>query len=124
MADEIRFWYKTGETLTYGAYQPDGTVRTAAATALTEVAGTGYYKATDASVAAGDIIVVNDGTKNVGGGEYLPEVSTTAGTTSLETYIDTNVIGADGDTLESLSDQLDSVSGQSNTVFNVYGPGE
>lgn len=121
MANEITFGYKTGETLTYGAYQPDGIVRTAAATALTEVAGTGYYKATDASIVAGDIVIVNDGTQNVGWGEYRPEVNAVL----IEgDDFTTTIIGADGDTLESLSDQIDTVTQQANTVFNIYGPGE
>ena len=38
--------------------------------------------------------------------------------------IDDEVIGADGDTLESLSDQLDSLSSEDSKVQNEYGPGE
>lgn len=73
MSNEITVGFYTGATLTYGAYQPDGTVRTAAGTPLTEVAGTGYYKASDASVAAGDIVIVKQDTVVVAYGEYQPE---------------------------------------------------
>ena len=61
MADEIKAVYESGKTLTYGAYQPDGTVRTAAGTSLPEVGTTGYYKATDGSIQAGDIVVLKEG---------------------------------------------------------------
>jgi len=75
MANEITLGYRSGATLTYGVYQPDGTVRTAAGTSLTEVGSTGYYKATDASILAGDIVIAKEGTTVVAYGEYLPEVS-------------------------------------------------
>lgn len=35
-----------------------------------------------------------------------------------------DMIGADGDTLESLSDQLDGLSAEGSKALNVYGPGE
>ena len=159
MANEITFGYQTGDTLTYGVYQPDGTVRTAAGTALPEVAGTGYYKATDASVTAGDIVIVKDTTKVIGYGEYQPDIDTASiiaeidaneakldtaigdiaavkGDTAailidtdtmeadLKTYIDDEIVGADGDTLETLSDQLDSTDSEVAKEHNVYGPGE
>lgn len=41
-------------------------------------------------------------------------------TTTLDTSINDDVIGADGDTLEDLSDQLDTVTTTLNTVLNVY----
>lgn len=75
MANEITFGYPTGKTLTYGAYQPSGTVRTAAGTSLTEVAGTGYYKADDGNISVNDIVVVKEGSNVVGWGEYQPEVN-------------------------------------------------
>lgn len=43
---------------------------------------------------------------------------------TLDTTINDDVIGADGDTLKDLSDQMDVLSSQSSRVLNVYGPGE
>ena len=72
MANEITFGYRSGATLTYGAYQPDGSVRTAVGTSLPENGSTGYYIATDGSIQAGDIVIVKEGTDVVGWGEYQP----------------------------------------------------
>ena len=49
MANEIKFGYLSGTDLTYTAYKPDGTVRTAS-TALPEVGTTGYYTANRHSI--------------------------------------------------------------------------
>ena len=38
----------------------------------------------------------------------------------LKTYIDDEIIGADGDTLEDLSDQMDVLSSQKSQILNVY----
>ena len=62
--------FRSGATLTYGAYETDGTVRTAAGTALPEVNATGYYKTDDVNVVAGDIIVIKEGVNVVAGGFY------------------------------------------------------
>jgi len=70
MANEIQLTFRTGATLTYGAYQPEGTVRTAAATSLPEIGTTGYYTATDANIVVGDQVVVKEGTNIVAGGVY------------------------------------------------------
>ncbi len=43
---------------------------------------------------------------------------------SLDTTINDDVIGADGDTLESLSDQLDGLTGSVYKRTNIYGPKE
>ncbi len=76
MANEIQFpGFRIGATLTYEALQPDGTVRTAAGTSLPEITGTGYYKADDGNVIAGDGVVVKEGVSVVGGGIYLPEAT-------------------------------------------------
>ena len=70
MADEISEGAVSGLSLTYGAYQPDGTVRTAAGTALTEVGSTGLYLADDANVQYGDILVFKIGSDVVGSRIY------------------------------------------------------
>jgi hypothetical protein len=75
---EVTFGYKTGETLTYGAYEEDGTVRTAAGTSLPEEGSTGYYHATDANVDVGDVIIVRDANSNeVGFGVYRDVINET-----------------------------------------------
>lgn len=43
---------------------------------------------------------------------------------TLDTSINDDIIGADGDTLETLSDQLDGLSAEASKVNSVYGPGE
>lgn len=75
MANEIQLEYRSGATLTYGAYEPDGSVRTAAGTSLPEISSTGYYTATDGSIVAGDAVVVKEGANVVAGGTYQPEVT-------------------------------------------------
>ena len=121
MANEITFGFLTGKTLTYGAYEPDGSVRTAAATALPEIGATGYYTATNGSIVAGDVVIVKEGTITVGWGEYRPEVNCVL--IEGADFTDT-LIGADGDTLETLSDQTDALAAQGSQVLNVYKPGE
>ena len=96
MADEITLGYRTGATLTYGAYEPDGSVRTAAATALAEEGATGYYHATDASIQAGDIVIVLEGGDTVAYGEYQPQVisdTISSDITDLETDVETLITG-------------------------------
>ena len=121
MANEITFGFQTGRTLTYGAYEPDGSVRTAAATALPEIGATGYYTANDANVVAGDVVIVKEGTQTVGWGEERPEVNCVL--IEGADFTDT-LIGADGDTLETLSDQTDDLSAAGSKQLNVYGHGE
>lgn len=113
----LRFGWKSGETLTYEALQPDGTVRTASGTSLPEIGSTGYYTVVDVNVVVGDVAVVNDGTENVGFGEESPEVN--CAYIEGDNFTDT-LIGADGDTLESLSDQMDVLSAQGSKVLNIY----
>ena len=73
MASEITFGYRTGKTLTYAVYNPDGTVVTAAGTSLPEITGTGYYVADNTSILENDFVIVRDGTTEVAYGEYKPD---------------------------------------------------
>lgn len=91
MANEIKLGFNTGETLTYAVYNPDGTEVTAPGTSLPEIAATGYYTASNASIAAGDIAIVSDAAGVLFQGEYLPEVSATgitADIAALEAKVD------------------------------------
>ena len=123
MANEIKFVYATGETLTYGAYQPDGTVRTAAGTSLTEVAGTGYYKATDASVVVGDTVVVKDAASNIiGGGRYDKPPTEALTDINLHKLMKTAIAGPNLTTSDVASDSvlahiISSAAGTDVTLF-------
>ncbi len=65
----VGFVFRTGKTLTYEGLSPSGSVLTAAATSLPEVAGTGYYTVVDANLSVGDIAIVREGSNEVGGGD-------------------------------------------------------
>lgn len=69
MANELTFGHISGETITAGVYAPDGTERESG-TSVTEIGSTGIYTATSANVQTGDLVIFNDGTDNVGWGEY------------------------------------------------------
>lgn len=90
MANEIKLGYYTGQTLTYAVYNPDGTEVTAPGTSLPEIGATGYYTASNASIAAGDICIVSDTNGVLFQGEYLPDVTSSAVEAKVD-IIDTNV---------------------------------
>ena len=122
MAHEVKFGWKAGETLTFTALQPDGSARGAADQAMTEQAATGYYRGTPSTaLVAGDVVVIDDGTNKVGFGEYRSEVDCVL--IEGADFTDT-LIGADSDTLETISDQLDSSITEASKKLIELGPGE
>jgi len=84
MSNEINFGWASGRTLTYGAYEPDGSVRTAAGTSLPEIGSTGYYVADNGDIEAGDWVIVKESITVVGAGEYSPEVSISGDLVTIE----------------------------------------
>ncbi len=95
--DEITFGYSSGRTLTYAAYNADGTVVTAAGTALPETAATGYYHATNLSIVSTNVVIITDSLLGVvGWGEFQPEVDGSSGST-LNIYNEIPGSGGTGD---------------------------
>ncbi len=80
----------TGQTLTFTAFQPDGTLRGTADQSLPEVGVSGYYTATpDTALVAGDIIsVYHDEHEQYYQQEFMPEVSATGVVGTLEGRLD------------------------------------
>jgi hypothetical protein len=112
LANEITFGNLSGKTLTYAVYQPNGSVRTAAGTSLPEVGSTGYYVASNASIIAGDFVIVKESTVVVGQGQYKPEVSST----DIKTEVDTILV----DTHTTIPATLAIIEANQNRVNNVY----
>ncbi len=122
MANEVKFGLRSGETLTFTPLQPDGSARGAADQSMTETGSTGYYKGTPSTVLkAGDVVIVDDGSNKVGFGEFQTGVNCEL--IEGEDFTET-LIGADGDTLETLSGQLDGLTSSSFKNTIVYGPKE
>ena len=123
MANEIKFGWRSGETLTAEVYKADASLRETAIN-LTETGTSGVYFATPAAIVAGDTVIIDDGSNKVGFGEYQTGVNCEL--IEGADFTDT-LIGADGDTLETLSDQIDDVTFDQRLVLNVYDetvPGE
>ncbi len=151
MANEIFHNWPTGATLYFCAFQLDGNVflsggasdevwGTGGRTAnnynetMTEDGVGGHYVGTfDTSIAAGVYRVTVflqatgvplDSDLSIAQGEIYWDGTAELNPFTLNTQIEDDVIGADGDTLETLSDQIDTMQSSQNQVHNVFGPGE
>jgi len=84
----LKFGWQIGSTLTYGAYQEDGTEITAAGASLPE-SGTapGYFTVIDAAVGLDDVVVVKEGSEVVGFGETVSAVGYGAGIVESAGYV-------------------------------------
>ncbi len=153
MANEIPHDFPTGKTLYATRFQLDGDVFLTDG-ASDETWGTGGRTAADYDVAmtedgvGGHYVGDFDTSGNIAAGVYQVAVYFQAGGSpansdvaiargelywdgtaeidifTLDTTIEDDVIGTDGDTLESLSDQLDGLTGSAFRSTNIYGPGE
>lgn len=143
MANEVHHNYTTGATLYFCAFQLNGNVFLSGG-ASDEVWGTGGRDADDydepmAEDGAGGHYVGTFDT-SIAAGVYHVTVFLRAGANPADTDIPlgqgvmywdgsaeqnlSTLIGADGDTLETLSDQLDGLSAEDSKSQNIYGPGE
>lgn len=78
MANEVAFAGATGQALTFGVYTAVGVERESG-TAMTETpAASGLYLGTPTAISIGNLVIIDDGTAKIGGGEYLPEISSAA----------------------------------------------
>ena len=126
MTYEVSTAQITGRTLTFSVFQPDGTARGAAGQALTEIAATGYYtkETPSTTLVAGDRVVIYDSVLGViGGGEYLPDVTTTALSVELA-LVDGKIDDIQGagfatgtDDLKTLSDNIDVIDANVDTIL-------
>jgi len=100
VADEITLGYRTGATLKYAVYNPDGTEVTAPTTDLPEEGATGYFHADNGDIVAGDIVIVLEGGVTVAYGEYQPEVISSALSAELAAVdAKVDIVDANVDTL-------------------------
>ena len=147
MANEVFHNYATGNTLYFCAFQLDGDVFLTGG-ASDETWGTGgndadfydetmtedgvgghYVGSFSSSIAAGVYRVTvflraggspADSDFAIAQGEIHWDGTAEINVSTIDTTIEDDVIGADGDTLESLSDQMDVLSAQKSQVLNVY----
>ena len=126
MDNEVSTAQITGRDLTFSAVQPVGTLRGDAGQTLAETAVSGYYKATPSTtLVAGDRIVIYDSVLGViGGGEYLPDVTTTALSVELA-LVDGKIDDIQGagfatgtDDLKTLSDNIDVIDANVDTILS------
>ena len=147
MANEVFHNHITGATLYFCAFQLDGNVFLSGGASdeawgtdgrdaddydetMTEDGSGGHYVGTfDTSIAAGVYRVTvflqaganpADTDIPIAQGEIYWDGSAEFNPFTLNTQIEDDVIGADGDTLESLSDQMDVLSAQGSRVLNKY----
>jgi hypothetical protein len=107
----LKFGWQLNATLTYGAYEADGTEITAAGASLPEsVTAPGYYTVIDASVAVDDVIVVKEGTDVVGFGEAVSYAGEGTITVVSADYIGDFVLN-------------DTISFAFNTTIDIIDPG-
>ncbi len=151
MANEVFHNFTTGNTLYFCAFQLDGNVFLSGGASdevwgtggrdaddydetMTEDGAGGHYVGTfDTSIAAGVYRVTVflqaggspvDSDTPLGQGVIYWDGSAEINTRTLDTTINDDVIGTDGDTLESLSDQLDGLTSPQFRKTNVFRPGE
>ncbi len=151
MPNEIWHNFTTGNTLYSTAFQLDGNVfLTGGASdeiwgtggrdadnydeAMTEDGTGGHYVGSFASaIAAGTYRVTvflqasgspADSDVALAQGEIYWDGTAEITIGTLDTTIEDDVIGTDGDTLESLSDQMDALSAQKSQLLNVYEVGQ
>ena len=151
MANEVHYNHTTGSTLYFCTFQLDGDVFLSNGEsdetwgtgsrdaddydmAMAEDGSGGHFVGSfDTSIAAGIYHVTvylqaganpADTDKPLGQGVMYWNGSAEINIYTLDTSINDDIIGADGDTLETLSDQLDNVAAEESKVLNVYGPGE